>query len=185
VHSLFSREKLLDHKDAQLRGNFMSLQGEQLTNRNRFILLPILLDKSRSLVDGSFVVDSRLYLANSMTTNTVHVHYSYTPNTHSYENARPHPVVLSELLYTLQVWRVVKHELIEVPRSVYGVFCGGECYVIQYTYAAKSAENKNYIIYFWQVRERIPAIDKVSADTTSVNSRNISDEFLSTSCQFI
>lgn len=59
----------------------------------------------------------------------------------------------------------MKHELVEVPRSVYGVFCGGECYVINYAYTTKSAGNKDYILYFWQVSDGILVVDEFSTDS--------------------
>jgi len=48
----------------------------------------------------------------------------------------------------LQMWRVEKFELVEVPKSQYGHFYGGDSYVMMYTYLKN--DKKMYIVYFWQ-----------------------------------
>jgi hypothetical protein len=49
----------------------------------------------------------------------------------------------------VDVWRVEKFELAPVPRETYGIFFGGDSYVLQYTY--KEGNREKYIIYYWQV----------------------------------
>jgi len=50
----------------------------------------------------------------------------------------------------VEVWRIEKSELAVVPQRAHGVFFGGDCYVILYSYGVKDKEQ--YIIYFWQGR---------------------------------
>lgn len=49
---------------------------------------------------------------------------------------------------TTKVWRVKKNELIEIPTERHGIFFAGDCYIIWYSYNAKS---QKYIIYYWLV----------------------------------
>ncbi len=56
----------------------------------------------------------------------------------------------SSFSFTMKVWRVEDFELVEVPRKYYGMFFGGDSYVILYTYEQGGREA--HIIYFWQVR---------------------------------
>jgi len=49
---------------------------------------------------------------------------------------------------TLKVWRVQDYELIPVDERAYGVFFGGDSYVIQYSYISHGQDQ--HIIYFWQ-----------------------------------
>ena len=56
----------------------------------------------------------------------------------------------NNLLLFLQVFRVVNFELKPVPEKAYGIFFGGDCYVIQYDYKDEKGRDA-HIIYFWQV----------------------------------
>ena len=44
-----------------------------------------------------------------------------------------------------EIWRIENFELAPVDPAAYGMFFGGDSYVIKYTY------DKGCIIYFWQV----------------------------------
>lgn len=46
-----------------------------------------------------------------------------------------------------EIWRIENFELAPVDPAAYGMFFGGDSYVIKYTY------DNGYIIYFWQVRK--------------------------------
>ncbi|XP_074648526.1 advillin-like [Tubulanus polymorphus] len=48
----------------------------------------------------------------------------------------------------LQIWRVENFNLVAVPEEMYGIFFGGDSYVVLYTYT-RSGKEEN-IIYFWQ-----------------------------------
>lgn len=50
---------------------------------------------------------------------------------------------------TTKVWRVFKSELIEIPTSSYGVFYGGDCYLIHYVYSFDGKER--HFLYYWIV----------------------------------
>ncbi|MBN3299062.1 VILI protein, partial [Amia calva] len=50
----------------------------------------------------------------------------------------------------VQVWRIEKLELKEVPANTYGQFYGGDCYLVLYTYM--KASKPQYILYMWQGR---------------------------------
>jgi len=50
---------------------------------------------------------------------------------------------------TLEIYRVENFELAALDPSAYGMFFGGDSYVIKYTYNVKGQDR--YIIYFWQV----------------------------------
>uniref|UniRef100_A0A4W4GZR7 HP domain-containing protein n=1 Tax=Electrophorus electricus TaxID=8005 RepID=A0A4W4GZR7_ELEEL len=47
----------------------------------------------------------------------------------------------------VQIWRIENLELQEVPRSTYGQFYGGDCYLVLYTY--QKATKPQYILYMW------------------------------------
>lgn len=49
-----------------------------------------------------------------------------------------------------EIYRIENFELAPVDPSAYGMFFGGDSYVIKYTYNVGNRER--YIIYFWQVR---------------------------------
>lgn len=49
---------------------------------------------------------------------------------------------------TVEVFRVENFELAPVDPATYGMFFGGDSYVVKYTYGKNGREN--YIIYFWQ-----------------------------------
>lgn len=48
---------------------------------------------------------------------------------------------------TVQIWRVEDYELVDWPKSRYGIFFQGDSYVLLYTYGKPGHES--YIIYFW------------------------------------
>uniref|UniRef100_A0A4D5R9Y8 Gelsolin, cytoplasmic n=1 Tax=Scolopendra viridis TaxID=118503 RepID=A0A4D5R9Y8_SCOVI len=48
----------------------------------------------------------------------------------------------------VKVWRIKDFELEPVEESAYGMFFGGDSYVLKYTYLKEDRER--YIIYFWQ-----------------------------------
>ena len=50
---------------------------------------------------------------------------------------------------TLEIYRVENFELAALDPSAYGMFFGGDSYVIKYTYNVKGQDR--YVIYFWQV----------------------------------
>ncbi|XP_014672310.1 PREDICTED: adseverin-like [Priapulus caudatus] len=54
----------------------------------------------------------------------------------------------------IKIW-VVKEdlELGEYPEHAYGMFFGGDCYVMLYTYNDERGK-ENYIVYFWQVSQK-------------------------------
>ncbi|CAB3986258.1 scinderin isoform 2 [Paramuricea clavata] len=47
---------------------------------------------------------------------------------------------------SVQIWRVEDYELVDWPKSRYGIFFQGDSYVILYTYGK---QNDKYIIYYW------------------------------------
>lgn len=47
-----------------------------------------------------------------------------------------------------EIWRIENFELAPVDPAAYGMFFGGDSYVIKYTY------DKGCIIYFWQVIDK-------------------------------
>jgi hypothetical protein len=49
---------------------------------------------------------------------------------------------------SVQIWRVEDYELVDWPKSRYGIFFQGDSYVILYTYGKLSDK---YIIYYWLV----------------------------------
>lgn len=49
----------------------------------------------------------------------------------------------------VQVWKVENLDLVEIPEKAHGVFFGGDCYIIGYTYGPE--DKPSYILYFWQV----------------------------------
>lgn len=51
----------------------------------------------------------------------------------------------------IQVWRIERGGMVLVPERSHGVFFGGDCYVILYTY--QQIGKDKYIIYFWQGRK--------------------------------
>ena len=51
-----------------------------------------------------------------------------------------------------QIWRIEGSELVAVNKKTYGQFYGGDCYIVLYTY--ENAGRKQYIIYFWQVKNQ-------------------------------
>ena len=52
-------------------------------------------------------------------------------------------------MHSLKVWRVDHGNLVEVEEEHFGLFFGGDSYVIKYTY---NGDAPKYIIYFWQVK---------------------------------
>lgn len=48
----------------------------------------------------------------------------------------------------VKVWRIERGALVEVPERAFGVFFGGDCYIILYTYLQNRKDK--YIIYYWQ-----------------------------------
>ncbi|XP_064630794.1 advillin-like [Lineus longissimus] len=48
----------------------------------------------------------------------------------------------------VQVWRIEDFQLSEIPDDMYGIFFGGDSYVILYSYFKKG--KKNPVIYYWQ-----------------------------------
>jgi hypothetical protein len=50
---------------------------------------------------------------------------------------------------TVEIFRIENFELTPVDPATYGMFFGGDSYVIKYTYEKNGREN--CIIYFWQV----------------------------------
>ena len=57
--------------------------------------------------------------------------------------------MLSRKLYHLIINRIENFELAPVPKETYGMFFGGDSYLLKYTY--KKFNRDHYIIYFWQV----------------------------------
>lgn len=49
---------------------------------------------------------------------------------------------------SVQIWRVEDYELVDWPKSRYGIFFQGDSYVILYTYGK---QNDRFIIYYWLV----------------------------------
>jgi hypothetical protein len=47
----------------------------------------------------------------------------------------------------LQVWRIEKFELVEVPEGKHGQFSAGDCYMVLYTYGVRAPQ---HLVYFWQ-----------------------------------
>ncbi|XP_039279258.1 villin-1 isoform X2 [Nilaparvata lugens] len=47
----------------------------------------------------------------------------------------------------LQVWRVHQSQLVATPPSQHGVFYGGDCYLVHYTYSAVSRQS--HVLYYW------------------------------------
>jgi len=48
-----------------------------------------------------------------------------------------------------EIWRIENLEMVPLDESLYGMFFGGDSYVIKYTY--EKSNRRAYIIYFWQV----------------------------------
>jgi len=48
----------------------------------------------------------------------------------------------------VEIWRIENFELAPVPKGTYGMFFGGDSYVLKYSY--KKFNRDHYIIYFWQ-----------------------------------
>ncbi|KAG7220605.1 hypothetical protein CRUP_014611, partial [Coryphaenoides rupestris] len=49
----------------------------------------------------------------------------------------------------VKIWRVEDGDKVEVDRSSYGKFFGGDCYLILYSYKVEGKQQ--HIIYFWCV----------------------------------
>lgn len=49
----------------------------------------------------------------------------------------------------MQVWRIEKFELKEVPEEKHGQFTSGDCYVVLYTYG----DPQKHVVYMWQGAE--------------------------------
>ena len=49
---------------------------------------------------------------------------------------------------SVQIWRVEDYELVDWPKSRYGIFFQGDSYVLLYTYGKN---NDKFIIYYWLV----------------------------------
>ncbi|XP_041362840.1 advillin-like [Gigantopelta aegis] len=47
-----------------------------------------------------------------------------------------------------RIWRIEDRDMIPVKQDSYGIFYGGDCYIIQYTYMVNNKEH--YIVYYWQ-----------------------------------
>ena len=52
-----------------------------------------------------------------------------------------------------EIYRVQDFDLIPLDEDYYGMFFGGDSYVIKYTYEKDSRQG--YIIYFWQVKSLV------------------------------
>ncbi|XP_014671689.1 PREDICTED: gelsolin, cytoplasmic-like [Priapulus caudatus] len=68
----------------------------------------------------------------------------------------------------VEIWRIHKFKMVPLEPDQYGFFCGGDSYVIKYSYRKKLKEGKkskkeNYIIYFWQGKESSQDEKAVSA----------------------
>ena len=50
-----------------------------------------------------------------------------------------------------EVYRVEHFELVPIDPKLYGLFFGGDSYVIKYHYVNKRG-GQGYIIYYWQVK---------------------------------
>lgn len=48
----------------------------------------------------------------------------------------------------VEIWRIENFDMVPVDPSAYGVFFGGDSYLVKYTYEKYGSER--YIIYFWQ-----------------------------------
>lgn len=46
----------------------------------------------------------------------------------------------------MQMWRIEKFELTEVPEEKYGQFTSGDCYVVLYSYG----DPQKHVVYMWQ-----------------------------------
>ena len=55
-----------------------------------------------------------------------------------------------------EVFRIEDFNLVPLDESVYGMFFGGDSYVIKYSY--ESATGSAYIIYYWQVSKLLTAM---------------------------
>lgn len=49
----------------------------------------------------------------------------------------------------IQVWRIEKFELAEVPEEKHGQFTSGDCYVVLYSYG----DPQRHVVYMWQGAE--------------------------------
>ena len=49
-----------------------------------------------------------------------------------------------------EIYRIEDFELVPLDDSIYGMFFGGDSYVIKYSYDNKEGRQA-YIVYFWQV----------------------------------
>ncbi|KAK3611747.1 hypothetical protein CHS0354_014091 [Potamilus streckersoni] len=47
-----------------------------------------------------------------------------------------------------EIWRVKDFDLVPIDKQHIGVFFGGDCYVLLYTYHVENKEN--YVVYYWQ-----------------------------------
>ncbi len=52
---------------------------------------------------------------------------------------------------TKEIYRVQDFDLVPIDSKTYGIFFGGDSYVIKYTYNIGS--KVGYIIYFWQASD--------------------------------
>lgn len=50
----------------------------------------------------------------------------------------------------LKVWRIEDFDVVEVDPSMYGMFFGGDCYIVLYKYANKRG-GQGDILYYWLV----------------------------------
>ena len=50
---------------------------------------------------------------------------------------------------SVAVWRIEDFEMAPLEEEKYGMFFGGDSYVLKYTYEKEGIEH--YIVYFWQV----------------------------------
>lgn len=59
------------------------------------------------------------------------------------------PSLLFEEYLCMQVWRIEKFELTEVPEEKHGQFTSGDCYVVLYSYG----DPQRHVVYMWQGAE--------------------------------
>lgn len=52
----------------------------------------------------------------------------------------------------VEIWRVENFDLAPVPEETYGMFFGGDSYVIKYHYSNKRG-GQGYVIYYWQGKQ--------------------------------
>jgi gelsolin len=52
----------------------------------------------------------------------------------------------------VEIWRIENFDMVPVEPEKYGMFFGGDSYVLKYTYRSKEGR-EGYIVYFWQGKE--------------------------------